>query len=345
MDLKELKIYLKDNPDKILDILEFMGCHDIKPIRDKRIQCALPYPSDNPTAVSIKLNDRLDSAIYTKNEFEQYEYKDLLSVIQFIKQCDLRLALDLVNEVTGLQVHKDFNKKNESLTISVLRQFKRYNKNNDDYIEDMILKEDMTTLFNRGISQIYLNDGVSEETQIKFGLLYDSIGNRIVIPIRNEKGQLIGFKGRTCEKEHKKKGISKFLSYYPCNNNNYLFGFYENNEYIKKSDELLVVEAEKGVMQLDSIGINNVVSSNKKIISYIQLHKLLKSNKIIVLAFDKDVTLEQIFIECRKFKGLCKVMYIYDKDNLLQGNESPCDNGLEIYIKLYNEYKFEYKGE
>lgn len=345
MDLKELKIYLRDNPEKILDILEFMGCHHIKMIRDKRIQCALPYPSDNPTSISIKLNERLDSVIYTKNEFEQYEYKDFLSVIQFIKQCELVLALEIINEVTGLIVQRNLNKKCVSLTTSILKQFKRHNKNNDDYIEDIILKEKMNSLFCKGISLIYLKDGIAEETQIKFGLLYDSIGNRIVIPIRNEKGELIGFKGRTCDIDYKKKGISKFLSYYPCNNNNYLFGYFENKKCIEISSELLVFEAEKSIMQLDSMNINNVVSCNKKNISYLQLHKLLKSNKTIVLAFDKDVTLEQIYIECRKFKGLCKVMYIYDRDNLLKGKESPCDKGKDVFMKLYDEYKFEYKGE
>ncbi len=345
MNLEEIKLYLKDNPEKIEDILDFLGCHHIKLIRDKRIQCALPYPSDNITSVSIKLNDRLDSEIYTKNEFETYKYKDFISVIAYIKQCDFNLALGIISEVLNIDIERKVNKKNESLTTSILKQFKRYNKENNDYIEDVPLDEKLINLFCTGISLMYLSDGVSEETQVKFSLLYDSIGNRIVIPIRNEKGQLIGFKGRTCEEDYKKKGISKFLSYYPCNNNNYLFGYYENLEYIKKSNELIVVEAEKGVMQLDSMGINNVVSCNKKKISYIQLHKLLKSNKTIVLAFDKDVALEDIFIECRKFKGLCNVKYIYDKDNLLHNKESPCDKGKDIFMRLYNEYNFEYKGE
>jgi hypothetical protein len=91
------------------------------------------------------------------------------------------------------------------------------------------------------------------------------------------------------------------------------------------------------------MGINNAVATNKKKISSMQLKKLFKLGKNIVLAYDKDVTLEEIFIECKKFNSMCDVSYIFDNIGLLGKKESPSDNGIEVFKRLYDECKFQYK--
>lgn len=76
-----------------------------------------------------------------------------------------------------------------------------------------------------------------------------------------------------------------------------------------------------------------------------QIKKILRLGKPITLAFDKDVVLEDIFIECRKFKGLIDVYYIYDTLGLLIKKESPMDKGIDIFNQLREQCKFKYKGE
>jgi len=144
------------------------------------------------------------------------------------------------------------------------------------FIEEDILPESFAKRFVREDCLQYYIDGVNSETQEKFNVCYDILENRVVFSIRNEIGQLLSFKGRTCYKNYTKDDIPKFISYYPSNNNYYLFGFYENREAIKVSNEIYACEAEKGVMQLDSMMINNAISINKKIISDVQLKKLFK---------------------------------------------------------------------
>ena len=55
MDKDEIKIYLRDNPQYIKDILEKLNCHHIK-ISSKRVSSALP-DGDNNASIQIKLLD------------------------------------------------------------------------------------------------------------------------------------------------------------------------------------------------------------------------------------------------------------------------------------------------
>lgn len=341
--MQAIKIHLNNNPELIECILEEIGCHHIKIIKDKRVQSALPYPHDNSTSVQVSLNDNLTTQVRSQNDYNP-EIKDIFTLIQYIKENSLNEAIEIVCKVCGIKHTHSGKKELKSSSYDFLRKYKKSIKK-EDYVEDEIfLDESFTGRFVRETCDLYLNDGVSAASQSKFGISYDVLDNRVVISIRNEDGKLLGFKGRTCYKDYKINGIPKFLSYYPCNNNHYLFGYYENYFDILGADEVYAVEAEKGVCQLDSMGINNAVSINKKTISEIQVKKLLKLGKRLVLILDKDVTKEDIFIECAKFRGLIEVWYVLDTLDLLKSKQSPTDCGIDIFNQLINECKFKYEG-
>lgn len=346
MDKSELKIYLKDNPEYIRGVLEGLGCHHIKIVTNKRVQSSLP-DGDNPTSIHIKLNDNLSTKIYTRNEFNNYETKDFITLVQYLNNCEFSVALEYVFKYCNIDYTANYRKKVKSNSVEFLKKYKRsINKNivEEEY-KEKVLPEFFTERFVKGSHIIYLRDGVSEKTQDKFGISYDALDDRIVTPIRNDEGELITFKGRTCREDYKVYGIPKFIYYYPFSAEYYLYGLYENYFDIISADEILVFEAEKAVMQCDTMGVNNVFATSKKVISDIQVKKILKLGKPIVIGFDKDVSLEEIYIECRKFKGLIDVYYIYDTLGLLKGKESPTDKGINVLQKLLNNCKFKYKGE
>ena len=58
----------------------------------------------------------------------------------------------------------------------------------------------------------------------------------------------------------------------------------------------------------------------------------------IVIAFDKDISVEEIKFYCDKLidYGCRKVSYIYDSDNLLNSKDSPTDAGNKIYMELFD---------
>ena len=346
MDKDEIKLYLKDNPELIEKILEALGCQKIKTINNKRVQ-STRVGGDNPTSLQIKLNNSLSAKIYTDNLFEKQDYKDIYTLIQFIKSCEFAEAILFICDVCKIKYKNNITLKkgNKSGGYEFIKQYKRSIQKSISSYEEIIYNELFKERFIRADCKLFYDDGVNSESQDKFYVCYDSLDNRVVFPIRNYDGDIISFKGRSNDKDYIIKGIPKFIYYYPIDAMCYLYGYYENYYDILNSDEVIVGEAEKFVQQLDSMDIHNALSLSKKVISPPQLEKLIKLHKDIVLVFDKGVSLEEIFIECRKFKNLCNVYYIYDKDDLLKNKESPTDRGFEIYNKLYTEYKFKYKGE
>lgn len=348
MNKDEIKIHLKDNPELIVDILEELGCQKVKIIPNKRVQSTQPNNDkihDNPTSLQVKLNDSLSTIIYTDNEFENQEIKDIFTLIQFTKSCTFTEAINFICNICKIEFKGIVKKGEKSNSYEFLKQFKRSMNKNINTYEETIYNESFKERFIRKDCKLFYDDGVNSKSQEKFYVCYDILDNRIVFPIRNYDGKIVSFKGRSNDKDYIIKGIPKFIYYYPIIAMYYLYGYYENYYDILNSDEVIVGEAEKFVQQLDSMGIHNALSLSKKVISPPQLERLIKLHKDIVLVFDKGVSLEEIFIECRKFGGLCNVYYLYDKDNLLKNKESPTDRGFKVYNKLYTEYKFKYKGE
>jgi DNA primase len=158
--------------------------------------------------------------------------------------------------------------------------------------------------------------------------------NRVVFPIRNENGGLLTLKGRTLESDYKILGIPKYFVYYEIETSHVLFGEFENKDYIKKADYIILVESEKSVMKLWQMGYRNCVAIGRKSISRQQRNKLLSYGKPIVIAFDNDVKEKELQIISRMFKGLIPVSYTLDRFNLLNEKDSPCDNGLHIFEQL-----------
>jgi len=342
----EIKEFLRDNPTQIEKILEDLGCNRIKTIPNKRVQSTRPPDGDNPTSLQVKLNKSLSSVIHTNNEYNKQEYKDIFSLIEYLQGCKFNQAISYVCKICNLKYDGIDTKQERSSSYDFLKQFKRSisKKQSNLYYEESILNETFIERFIRNECKLFSDDGINELTQNKFGVSYDILDNRVVFPIRNDDGKLLTFKGRTLEENFKIRGIPKYYYYYPYHGEYYLYGLYENYFDILSADEVFVGEAEKFVMQLDSMEINNCLAVSKHSISPIQLNKLLKLGKDIVLTFDKDITLEEIFIECKKFKGLCNVYYIYDNLDLLEKKQSPSDKGKEVFMQLYNNCKFKYEG-
>ena len=166
------------------------------------------------------------------------------------------------------------------------------------------------------------------------------MGNRAVFPIRDFEGNLITFKGRTLEEDYAEKGIAKYLYYHNFDGRYFLFGYYENYFDILDSDEIIIFESEKSVMQCHCFGVYNAVATSKKRISEEQADMINKLGKKVILAYDKDVSIDEIKRECSKLNG--DVYYIKDEWDLLDKKDSPTDKGIDIWNKLYyNKFKYE----
>lgn len=335
MTSTQLKRHLLDNPSLIIDILESLGCHGIKHVKNRRIMCALP-DGDNETSVQVLIEDEgLITIVHTRGD---YTGGDIFEFVSYIKGCSFRNSLMYICRVVNVEFSTTYKPAIKNETYNFLNKFTRREMNSIDYenqqLDDTVLDEYIKTAH-----QMFLDDHLSIESQYKFNIHYDIHGQRILIPIRDTEGNLVSIKGRASIKNHKEQRVEKYIAYYPYKAKSVLYGYYENYWDILSCNEVILVESEKAVIQADSYGVNNVIALSKKKISDEQLYKIISLNVNVVLAFDKDVKHKELEIIANEFKGLCSVYTTYDTDDLLGEKDSPFDRGSGTWYKLYENRK------
>jgi len=333
LDSKELKIYLRTNPNKIQYILSDLGCHHIKIIKNKRVMAALPN-GDNPTSVQVLLiDDNLTSLIHTRND---YKGGDIYNLISYFRGGEFKDSYAYICNLLNIDCNFKISPKEKSKSYEFLNTFLGYSNKSEEYNPNY-LDESHLIEFIHAPHRIFYKEGISIESQIKFGVMYDIYDNRICFPIRDEEGNIVSIKGRTIYDDYKSQNIPKYLYYYPIENRHYLYGLYENYFDILSKNEVIIYESEKSVQKSHSYGINNCVSLGTKSISDEQLKKLLELKVDIVLALDKNVPKEEVIKEAKKFDKFTNVYAIFDNFDLLGEKDAPIDKGYEIFMKLYND--------
>lgn len=92
-------------------------------------------------------------------------------------------------------------------------------------------------------------------------------------------------------------------------------------------------------MKAESMGFLNTVSIGTNHINKYLLPKILSLQCDVVIAFDKDVLLKDIIKQCKALSKFTNTYYIYDKDGLLDGKDSPVDKGFGVFLDLYDNKK------
>src|SRR5690606_25926636 len=113
---------------------------------------------------------------------------------------------------------------------------------------------------------------------------------------------------------------SKYFYIEPCAKSSILYGLEKTRPYIEKANEVIVVESEKSVMQLWTMGIKNAVAISGHKLSKTQVKKLTHLNVPIVIAYDasceigRDGKVDKDFYrnEFGKFLEQQTVYCIYD---------------------------------
>lgn len=237
----------------------------------------------------------------------------VLSFLMNYDRLDFREAIEVLAQLTGLTIPDDIKKTNNNpeydalyyllQRVSVFYQAQlRQSKFAIDYLKNRGLTgeiakryaigyvpngwENLTKHFGRDSNLI--NQLIISGMLIKKNVhqTYDRFHSRIMFPIRDVRGRVIGFGGRTLTNE-----IPKYLNSpeTPIFHKSFeLYGLYEALQICKKLDRLIIVEGYMDVIALAQYGISNVVATLGTAIGERHLHKLLRYAKEIIFCFDGD---------------------------------------------------------
>lgn len=343
MKADELKQYIINN-DNAYIILEDLGFHKLKD-NGEYITMAVPN-FNNPNGMSMLKENLFCNSFTTNFSFKGYLF-DLVSEVK--KYDNFGDTMRYIHRLLNLKYEYSPNKEDKPRD-SILDFFKKYDRKNK-VNKGCELKTYTEKEVFQNASKItpylpWIKDGILPNIQEIFSVHYNYDYKRVCIVWRNWKdGEIVGVTGRTTKTslECEMFDIPKYMSVFKFKKSENLFGLYENKKYILDSNEIIMVESEKAVMQLASKGVRNAVAVGCHSISEEQVKIIIGLDvSNVVIAFDKDVTEDIIKSECVKFKGMRNVYYIYDSLDLLGEKESPTDKHYKVWQVLYKR-KFKYK--
>jgi DNA primase len=118
------------------------------------------------------------------------------------------------------------------------------------------------------------------------GNLYDRFRDRIIFPIRNVRGEIIGFGGRIIAKGEPKYLNSPETALF--NKSHELYGLYEAQRAIRDKNHVIVVEGYMDVIALAQFGITNVVATMGTAATEEHVKKLFRLCDDVYYCFDGD---------------------------------------------------------
>ena len=340
MDAQRLKEHILDN-NLIPSILEELGCHHIK-VRSDMVQAANP-DGDNPTAICIYLNENLTTLNYTRQILPsgQTRTTDIFDLVGYVRECSFFETIKWLCELCGIDYYAAEEEIPESLQI--LQFLTDMNKECDNENVDTSPLAPIDTQILKYYwpigNKMWEDDGISLRTQKEFSVMYDEQSNRIILPLFDPFGTLVGIKGRLMKK-CLDDGEQKYLYMQnKFNKSKFLFGLNKTMDMIQEQGYCPIFEGEKSTMIAYEHGIGSVAVCGSTISQY-QASLLTRLNVPLIICFDKDKTEDEIKNEAKKFLEQIPVYYMIDKDDIMDDKQSPVDNwnNWEILIK-YNVYK------
>lgn len=323
LDIQELKQYIYDN-HLIETILLEIGCHDIKH-KDGFFQCA-NADGDNKTAICVYEQENLITINYTRKMIDTNRSTDLIDLVCYTKNLSFVKGLEFICDIVGLDYYHDFEEELPD-SFKVIKLLKEMELGFVDEKENPLkpIDEDILKYYKSYVNDLFKEDGISYHTQQFFEIGFDMETNRYTIPIRSEKGDLVGVKGRYFYRAVP-DNENKYVYLEPCAKSKIVYGLDKTIEYIKMEKCVYVLESEKAVLQLWSYGYCNSGSLGGKRPSKYQIDLLARLGVPIILCLDKDVKKSEVEEIANLFPNGIPIYYMYDEDDILEDKESPSDS-------------------
>ncbi|WP_414499854.1 DNA primase [Zymobacter sp. IVIA_12111.31 C1] len=241
---------------------------------------------------------------------------DRLSFPEAVEQLASRQGMEVEREGGNLSPHDQKRQQQQRQQrqeadnlLEMAQRFFLQNLKHDDaeearrYLRQRGLSDDIMARFGIGfafdrwdaLKAHLLQQGVSEALQTEYGLLvqkeetgrsYDRFRHRVMFPIRDWKGRVLGFGGRVLGDAKPKYLNSPETPVF--HKGRELYGLYEAREQKERCDSLIVVEGYMDVVALAQHGITNAVATLGTAVTEDHLQRMYRLVDEVVFCFDGD---------------------------------------------------------
>lgn len=145
-------------------------------------------------------------------------------------------------------------------------------------------RQGLSAVFQRYEDDVLVEAGLV--IQSEDGRRYDRFRERVMFPIRNGKGQMIGFGGRIIGKGEPKYLNSPETPLFVKGNE--LYGLWEGRKAIRSEGQVIVVEGYMDVVGLAQLNIAHAVATLGTATTPMHIQKLMRAADRVVFSFDGD---------------------------------------------------------
>lgn len=232
------------------------------------------------------------------------EHGDVIKFVEKYENIDFISALKKIASKQGIKI--DLEKKTLPIEIYINEEISKIYTNNilqlnRDHVCWKFLK-------NRGLNELNIKQyelGFSSGNEIKNILkknkkyleIYEKNGlirnnkeffyNRLIIPIRDNYGRLVGFSGRALDENIKPKYINTPENKY-FKKSNILYLYYKNEKIIHQNDFVIIVEGYFDAISMNKIGFENTVAVLGSSLTKEHSITLKKTTNKIITMYDMD---------------------------------------------------------
>lgn len=150
----------------------------------------------------------------------------------------------------------------------------------------------------RGLYEFLLSKKVTPATMEKVGLVkkkegttdsfYDTFRGRIIFPISDSSGRIVGFSGRILVDDGKSPKYLNSPETELFNKSEILYGLHKAKHVIRERDYSILVEGQMDLVMLHQAGFTNTVASSGTALTEGHLTRLARLSNRIIMAFDGD---------------------------------------------------------
>jgi DNA primase len=251
---------------------------------------------------------------------------DIFTFVEEFEGLDFVGALKVLAEKAGVELERfDRGEKSEKEKLfSILEQATFFfqknlseNKTAQLYLVKRGISEETIKNFRigfapdewRSLHDFLISKGVTEDDMLKVGLIkisagdgstsanatsalgrknYDTFRGRIMFPISDSSGRVIGFSGRILVADDKAPKYLNSPETELFRKSEILFGLNLAKKEIRLKDYSILVEGQMDLVMMHQIGITNTVASSGTALSVEHLTKLRRLSSRIIMAYDGD---------------------------------------------------------
>ena len=290
-----------------LDIVDVIGSYIPLASKGKNYFGVCPFHDDHSPSMSVSREKQIYTCFScgaTGNVFKFISDYENISFIESVKKC-----ADMAGIVLNIGQVREKKKYQELYDIYELSQkFYQNNINTEkgkkakDYLHSRSLTDEIIKEFEIGLS---LNDKDSltkllkskkydDKTLIRSGLvnennyeLNDVYRNRIMFPLYDLNGKIIGYNGRVYNGETENKYVnSKETDIFK--KRELLYNYHRAREEVRKDKSVIIMEGPMDIIRAYTIGIKNCVAALGTAFGKEQAMLVRKLSNNVILCFDGD---------------------------------------------------------